>query len=45
MGKRALAAEAAKALEEEARSKGEAAAKQVEDAIQRAMALQQGQEV
>lgn len=48
VGKRALAAEAAKALEaaaKEGRSKGEQAAKQVEEAIQRAMALQQGQEV
>jgi hypothetical protein len=49
VGKRALAAEAAKALEAAGAggggSKGEAAARQVEEAIQRAMALHQGQEV
>lgn len=47
VGKRALAAEAAKALEQQQAglSEGEAAAKRLEEALQRAMAVQQGQEV
>ncbi len=52
VGKRALAAEAARALEAAAaagggsgQSKGEVAARQLEEAMQRAMALHQGQEV
>lgn len=47
VGKRFLAAEAAKALEAQRAgvSEGEAAAKRLEEALQRAMAVQQGQEV
>ena len=48
VGKRALAAEAARALEQQQAgglNEGEAAAKRLEEALQRAMAVQQGQEV